>query len=178
MQLRGPEPHLYLWTYDEFVRLHEIGIFSDKRVELIEGRVIDMAPVGPRHFIANSKVYEALRAICPPGHFMPPTPVLRLSQSGPLPDVAIVPGRAEDYAGGVPTTAALVVEISDTTLAPDRLDKASMYAKAGIADYWIVNLVDDAVEVHRNPVLDPSQPSGYRYGNVVAYRAGESISPF
>jgi Uma2 family endonuclease len=52
-----------------------------------------------------------------------------------------------------------------------------MYAKAGIADYWIVNLVDDAVEVHRNPVLDPSQPSGYRYGNVVAYRAGESISP-
>lgn len=165
------------WTYEEYARLDELGFFPERRFELIEGRIIEMAAVGPRHFVATGMVDAALRRICPPAYFVSSAPVLKLGGSGPLPDVAIIPGRIQDYVGGVPTNAALVVEVSDSTLAPDRLDKGSLYAKSGIADYWIVNLVDDVVEVHRDPVLDPSQPSGYRYANVEVFRKGSVISP-
>ncbi len=168
---------VHKWTYEEYVRLDEIGVLPERRFELIEGRIIEMAPVGPRHFVANCLVDAAIRRICPAGHFVPPAPVLKLGGSGPLPDAAMIRGRVQDYTGSVPTTAALIIEVSDSTLAPDRLDKASLYAKSGISDYWIVNLVDDVVEVHRNPVLDPSQPSGFRYANVDVFRAGDAVSP-
>lgn len=165
------------WTYEEYVRLDELGFFPERRFELIEGRIIEMAAVGPRHFVATGLVDAALRRNCPQGHFVSSAPVLKLGRSGPLPDIAIIPGRIQDYAGGVPTNAALVVEVSDSTLGPDRLDKGSLYARSAIADYWIVNLVENVVEVYRNPVLDASHPSGYRYANVHVFHPGSVVSP-
>ena len=168
---------IHEWTYEEYARLDELGFFPERRFELIEGRIIEMAAVGPRHFVATGLVDAVLRRICPHGYFVSSAPVLKLGKSGPLPDVAIIRGRLQDYAGGVPTDAALLIEVSDSTLAPDRLDKGSLYAKSGIADYWIVNLVDNVLEVYREPVRDPSQPSGFRYAKVEVYRPGSMASP-
>jgi len=71
--------------------------------------------------------------------------------SVPAPDVAVVPGRYEDYDQTHPRTALLVVEVADSSLKQDRLTKAMIYAAAGIPEYWIVNVVDQQVEVHREP---------------------------
>src|SRR5205807_2759297 len=83
----------------------------------------------------------------------------------PEPDVSVVSGSSADYVQAHPTTAVLIVEVSDSTLRYDRGRKASLYARAGIADYWIVNLVDRRIEVYRDPVPDPTQHYGYRYSS-------------
>jgi Uma2 family endonuclease len=96
--------------------------------------------------------------------------------SVPDPDVAVIPG-APTPAGDYPTTALLVVEVSDTTLRHDRGRKARMYARAGIADYWIVNLVDGQVEVHREPLYNPAKRPRYQYTRITVVRPGDVLSP-
>jgi len=81
----------------------------------------------------------------------------------PEPDVSVVTGVAEDYRSAHPTNAVLLVEVSDTTLSYDRRRKGSLYAQAGIADYWIVNLVRQRVEVYRAPVPATHAVYGHRY---------------
>lgn len=166
-------------SYEQFMKGCRAGVFpEDRTLELIEGRVVEMPPQGPKHFVATTKVYEVLRRIAPPGYFVPPTPQLRLGEgSAPMPDACIVPGRIEDYRHAVPTSAILVVEVSDTTLADDRLDKASLYASAGLQDYWIVNCVDEVVEVYRDPRPDETHPSGWAYGPARTLRRGETVQP-
>ena len=96
----------------------------------------------------------------------------------PEPDVSVVQGTERDYIGtGHPTTAMLIVEVSDTTLRYDRGTKASLYAKHGIADYWIVNLEDGRVEVHRQPVADAKARFRMRYDNVTIHQKGEFVAP-
>jgi Uma2 family endonuclease len=96
----------------------------------------------------------------------------------PEPELAVVPGGSRDYtATGHPTTALLIVEVSDTTLSYDRGRKASLYARAGIADYWIVNLVDRQLEVYRQPQPDATRPYGYGYISAATFTAAESVSP-
>jgi len=91
--------------------------------------------------------------------------------STPEPDFALVPGRAEDYLASHPTTALLVVEVADSTLAQDRLTKTRMYAAGGIPEYWIVNLRDPSVEVYTAPV-----PAERRYAVRRIVRAGERLT--
>jgi Uma2 family endonuclease len=90
--------------------------------------------------------------------------------------VSVVAGRREDYADH-PRAAVLVVEVSDTTLATDRTRKMSLYAAAGVPDYWIVNLTDGRLEVYRDPVPDPAQPSGHRYASVAALAPADAVTP-
>jgi Uma2 family endonuclease len=87
-------------------------------------------------------------------------------ESEPEPDVAVVPGSHRDWRHAHPARATLVVEVADTSLAFDREHKGSLYARAGLADYWIVNLVDRVLEVRREPVADPAAPFGWRYAAV------------
>jgi Uma2 family endonuclease len=87
-----------------------------------------------------------------------------------------VVGRREDYSDH-PTTAVLIVELSESTLAYDRSRKASLYARAGIADYWIVNLVNNQLEVRRDPRPDPSQPYGHGYANVAILVPPAVVNP-
>lgn len=170
-------PRVHRWSYDEYARMVRSGLLNGARVELIEGRIIEIAPMGPRHFVATNLTGAVLTRVCPADHFVSTASELKLVESGPQPDVAIIPGTVRDYAGGLPSNAVLVVEVSETTLAPDRLDKASLYARANIPDYWIVNLVDDVLEVRRTPQPDPTQPSGFGYADVRVYRKGEAVSP-
>jgi Uma2 family endonuclease len=90
--------------------------------------------------------------------------------SEPEPDLAVVRGSARDYVDQHPTSAALVVEVSDTSLDYDRTRKARVYAQAGIAEYWVVNIVAGVLEVHRDP-----GESGYR--SVLTLRSGEAVAP-
>jgi hypothetical protein len=96
--------------------------------------------------------------------------------SEPLPDVGVVAGDRDQYTD-LPKTGLLVVEVSDTTLSYDRHRKGSLYAAAGFADYWIVNLVDRQLEVYRNPVSDSGEPYGFRYADTTALTPAEVATP-
>lgn len=95
----------------------------------------------------------------------------------PEPDIAVVPGKRSDYRKQHPKTAALVVEVSDTTLASDRTRKGSLYARANLQDYWIVNLVDRQLEVYRRPQVDGTQAYGYGYGEKLILSLKDTVSP-
>lgn len=157
----------------------DLGMFQGQRVELIGGEVIQMPPQKNEHAIATGLAEEALEAAFGPAVWIRIQMPLHLQGfSAPEPDLAVVVGRPRDYvATGHPTTALLIVEVSDTTLAYDRRFKASLYAAAGIADYWIVNLVDRQLEVYRNPVPDRRQKYGSGYGDRTILDDDENATP-
>src|SRR5437870_6407726 len=111
-----------------------------------------MAPENPRHAVATEKTAEALRGAVGGRAAIRVQHALHLgAHSVPEADVAVVPGRHDDYVRAHPRTAILVVEVADTSLIQDRLSKAAIYAAAGIPEYWIINLRDDRVEMFRAP---------------------------
>jgi Uma2 family endonuclease len=97
--------------------------------------------------------------------------------SDPEPDVSVVVGTSADYRSAHPSSALLIVEISDTTLIYDRGRKASLYAMRGIADYWLVNVNDDQIEILRDPGADPTQPLGFGYTSLTVHHRGELVTP-
>jgi Uma2 family endonuclease len=155
----------------------ELGLFEGQRVQLIGGEIIQMSPIGHPHSVAVSKVEDALKAVFGKGYWVRVQQPLHLpDDSEPEPDVAVAKGDRDAFTGH-PTSAVLVVEVSDTTLGLDRKRKAGLYARAGVADYWVVNLIDRQVEVHRSPKKDKSQPFGYAYADVRVAKPGETLSP-
>jgi len=87
-----------------------------------------------------------------------------------------VRGRHADYRSAHPTRAALIVEVAESSLTFDRVQKGSLYARAGIVDYWIVNLVDRVVEVYRDPSPDLTAPFGWRYASVERFRPPAALT--
>jgi Uma2 family endonuclease len=156
----------------------ELGWFQDQRVELLEGEIIQMPNPGNPHCISTDNTAEVLRDVFPREHYWVrmQMPLDLGLASEPQPDVAVVPGPKSSYQAH-PTTALLLVEVSDNTLAIDQGRKASLYARAGLADYWIVNLVQRQVEVYRQPVPDPMAVYGYRYADVTIAKPGDEVSP-
>src|SRR6516225_11328145 len=153
------EPTPRRWTREEYYQMGELGLFHGQRVELIEGEIMVLSPQNWRHTSTVARVGEALHRVLGTGLWVRMQFPLNLSTSDPEPDISVVAGRIEDYRDH-PTTALLIVEVSETTLAYDRTRKASLYARAGIADYWIVNLVNNQLEVRRDLRPDPTQPYG------------------
>lgn len=172
------EPRAHLWTRGEYYKMAEAGLFEGRHVELIEGQVIEMSPMGSLHATAVALTARALEKAFGQGYFVRwQIPLAASEISEPEPDVAVIAGDVRDYREAHPTTAFLIVEIADTSLAYDRTHKASVYAKAGIADYWVVNLIDRQLEVRRNPLPDAAQPFGFGYADVKILSAADSISP-
>ena len=167
------------WRRVEYERLIETGFFRPGHpVELVGGQLIVAEPPGSRHFAAVQAMEEALRKAFGPGWQVRGQGPLALDdESEPEPDVAVVPGSFRDYVAGHPSQPALVVEISESSLALDQDHKGSLYARAGVADYWIVNLVDQALELHRDPGPDPAAPFGWRYRSIEVLRAEGFASP-
>ena len=95
----------------------------------------------------------------------------------PDPDIAVVRGDPDNPADDNPTSALLVVEVSDSMLSYDRNAKASMYAAAGIADYWIVNIPDRQLEIRRNPQPDSTAEFGHSYGSLTTLKPGDTATP-
>jgi Uma2 family endonuclease len=167
------------WTRVEYERLIETGWFQPgDPVELVGGQLLVAEPQGSGHFAAIRATQEVLRAAFGPGWEVRGQGPLALDEeSEPEPDVAVVPGSFRDYVTRHPSRPVLVVEVSESSLALDRAHKGSLYARAGLADYWIVNLVDRVLEVYRDPGPDPSAPFAWRYRSAEALGAEASVSP-
>jgi Uma2 family endonuclease len=164
------------WTRAEYDRAIEAGIFGeDERLELIAGRLIVAEPQNSPHATGIELAGDALRAAFGSGWRVRVQLPLALGEwSEPEPDLAVVPGGARDYRDAHPSHAGLVVEIADSSVRLDRRLKASIYAQAGIPEYWIINLVERVVEVHREPARAGSR-STYRAVHVA--RPGETVTP-
>lgn len=167
------------WSRAEYDRLIEMGFFQPRDpVELIGGQLIVAEPQGSYHFAAIRTVEETLRKTFGAGwEVRGQGPVALDEESEPEPDVSVVSGSFRDYTAGHPSRPVLVVEISESSLGFDRHHKGSVYARAGLADYWIVNLVERVLEVHRDPVRDPAAPYGWRYGSVESLEPEAFVSP-
>lgn len=131
----------------------EAGILRpEDRVELIDGEILTMSPQRSPHAVAVRLAQEALRAAFGSGFDVRPQLPLTLGEATePEPDLAVVAGEPRDYRNAHPTTALLVVEVAESSLAFDRSVKSRLYAGAGIPEYWIVDLAGGAVEVLRSP---------------------------
>jgi len=167
------------WKRVEYEQLIESGFFQPgDPIELVGGQLIVAEPQGSSHFAAIRAVEEALRAAFGPGwEVRTQGPIALDEESEPEPDVAVVPGTFRNYVIEHPSRPVLVVEVSESSLALDREHKGSVYARAGLADYWIVNLVDRALEVYRDPTPDPAAPFGWRYRSVEELGREASVSP-
>jgi len=156
----------------------EVGLFEGKHVELIEGQVIEMTPTGSLHATAVALAARRLEKAFGAGYFVRWQMPLVVTQNTELePDLAIVRGDVRDYKDSHPTTAALIVEVAESSLLHDRTKKAEIYARAGIADYWILNLNDRQLEVHRNPQASSIEPSGFGYRDVTVLTENDVVSP-
>jgi Uma2 family endonuclease len=166
------------WTKDEYYRLGELGFFRGQKVELIEGTLMVQSPQKPPHSNVVDVVAELLRDAFGKGYRVRCQLPVDLGQtSEPEPDVLVVPGTRQQYRNSHPTSAVLIVEVSDTTLSYDRGRKGSLYARAGVSDYWVVNLKDRRVEVYRDPVPDPAHHYGHRYANRTDLVPPATVSP-
>lgn len=159
------------FTVERYHRMIEAGVFTeDDRVELLEGWVVQQMAKGPAHAYSTRQIDHELSARVPATMHVRNQEPITLETSEPEPDIAIVRGPAvayrerHPYAGEV----ALVVEVSDSSIDTDRL-KGRAYGRAGIPQYWIVNLPDRCVEV--NTV--PSHAAERGYANVEIVHAGE-----
>jgi Uma2 family endonuclease len=168
---------LFRWTAEQAYTLAELGFFDDRRVELLEGVLYEMT-ANPPHAVAVGLGTRILIRLFDAGYTTRVRQPLDFGRRNlPEPDLAIVEGSDRDYLTAHPKTALLVVEISDSTLRKDRNIKAHVYAHAGIADYWIINLNDRQLEIHRNPGRDPSRKGRYRYADVTIVPADSHASP-
>jgi Uma2 family endonuclease len=165
------------WTRREYYAMGERGLFQHQRVQLIDGEIVLLSPQRWPHAATIGLVAERLAEVFGEGFWVREQLPLGISnEDEPEPDVSVVRGRIRDYSDH-PTTAVLVVEVSWTALAYDRDQKAALYARAKIQDYWIVNLVDHQVEIHREPVDDSSTALGARYAQKTVASPEESLTP-
>lgn len=166
------------WTRAEYEALVERGVFDGEPLELLGGQLIVAEPQGPYHASSVGRITDALKAVLPPGWIVrEEKPVALDDESEPEPDIAVVRGSHGDYEAAHPSRPALVIEVAHTSLGFDRAAKASFYARAGIDDYWIVNLLDGALEVYRAPAPDAGAPSGWRYMSVEVVRSPGVVAP-
>lgn len=165
-------PTPYLWTSEEYQRLAETGVLSGRRIELIEGQVLQMSPMGSRHSVTLMKLVRLLPQKFNESYSIQIQSPLALSRhSQPEPDAAVLLGPPSDFREELPIKAVLTIEVADSTLRFDRTTKAKIYAAAGIEDYWIINLSEDQVEVHRKPTPEDG------YAETIIAKGGEKISP-
>jgi Uma2 family endonuclease len=170
-------PRPKTWTCDEFHRLGDRGLFEGKPTILIDGHLLEMQPATAAHDTALSLLTEELRKIFSTGFVVRGQMSLVLGEStDPVPDLTIVVGSARSLIQK-PTTAVLVVEVSDSSLDYDTTEKASLYASAGIADYWVIDLLNRQLIVFRDPQADSTKPFGFIYADISMHQPGQSVSP-
>jgi Uma2 family endonuclease len=165
------DPAARRFSREEYYWMLDAGFFQDQRVQLIEGEVLKMSPMRAPHATALQLAEAALQKAFGSGFCIRvQLPLFLSDESEPEPDLAVVSGNPRDYQQEHPTTASLVVEISDTTLRFDRTTKRRLYAAAGIAEYWIINLVNRQLEVFRNP-------AGGDYADTPTLSPADQVTP-
>jgi Uma2 family endonuclease len=158
----------------EYYRMAAAGVFTeDDRVELIEGEIIEMNPIGSRHAACVgrlTKIFE--RSAGDRVIVWVQNPVQIGDYSEPLPDVALLKPRDDFYAQAKPqpTDVLLIIEVSDSSVEYDRDIKLPLYARAGIPEMWLVNLPQETIEIY-------SQPLAEKYQEIRVVKRGESLTP-
>ena len=163
-------PHRF--TVGDYHRMAEAGILNeDSRVELIRGHIVDRTPIGAPHHGMVIRLTRLLPGVLAGRGILSVQNPVRLDDgSEPEPDVAVLRPRSDDYttATAGPTDVLLLIEVADTSLNDDRAIKLPLYAESGIAECWIVNLLDRVVEVYR-------RPGNGRYDDVRRVGAGKVL---
>lgn len=170
-------PEAYRWTADELDRASELGLFEGRRVELIDGEIINMGYQDNLHAVGIGLLQRSLLKLFEDKYWVRIQLPLKISEyDAPVPDAAVVLGDPNDFREH-PATALLVVEVSVSSLSYDTLRKASLYASAGVKDYWVVDLNAQALRVFREPVADKKHKFGYRYKSVTEMAANKRLAP-
>ncbi len=167
------------FTRAEYERLIALGVFQpDEEIELIGGQLVVAEPQGAAHYTAIVKTARALEvAFGADWYVRREGPISLDDDSEPEPDIAVVRGAPDDYSRAHPSRPLLTVEVAEASLAVDRHRKGSLYARAGLADYWVLNLVDRVLEAYREPVADPTAPFGWRYARNEVFDASSRVAP-
>ena len=143
------------FSVDDYYRMAEVGLLTEgERVELIEGEVIKMSPIGSRHAACVSRLNMLFTESMGRQAIVSVQNPVRLDEyNEPEPDVAVLRPRADFYAAGHPTPpdVLLLVEVADTSIEYDRQVKAPLCARAGVAEVWLVDLTSDVVEIYAQP---------------------------
>jgi len=160
-------------TVDEYHRLGEIGFFGpEERVELLDGELIRVPPIGWEHMRSTSAINQVLvMRLAGRATLVPRGAVTLDDYSEPEPDFMVLNGSPDRYRRlPVPEDVALVVEVANTSLGLDRNRKSKAYARTGIREYWIVDLVLECIDVRR-------EPRGEVYESIRIACRGDSIAP-
>jgi Uma2 family endonuclease len=159
------------FSVEEFHRMAEAGAFKpDSRVELLDGWLFDMNPIGISHRLVVQRAFRVLSQVLPAGWDLLMQQPIVLPTSEPQPDLTVIRGNSDDYKDRHPGPGdvGLIIEVADSSLAVDRREKFSIYAAAGISHYWIINLVDREVEICAAPMPQQgAEPASYRQRAVV-----------
>lgn len=162
------------FTTDEYEQMFAAGVLSeDTRVELLEGEIFEMSPLGPQHSACVTRLTELFYETGNPRVTIRVQDPVRLGEfSAPQPDIVVAHRRDDRYAGGhpEPEDVLLLVEVSESSLSYDRDVKLPLYARAGIPEVWLVALLPRIVEVYRSPGEEG-------YGEKHTLRRGEFIAP-
>lgn len=172
----GYVPRPLVWTVPDFHRVNGSGIWLGRRPMLLRGVILEQGPMDPPHATGVTLVTTALGTVFGQGWYARvQLPLVFGLHTDPMPDVAIVAGTARDYAASHPTTAGLVVEVSDTTLAVDLTEKVEVYAEAGVRDYWVLDVDGKRLLVFRDPYLHSA--GGHTYRTHLTLGPSDSVSP-
>jgi Uma2 family endonuclease len=159
------------FSLGEYNRLGELGFFSeDDRVELIHGQIIQMAAKGTAHEVCLTRLLRELpKQIGDRATLRCQSPIVLPLDSEPEPDFTIVQNRADDYLNSHPSPedVLLIIEISDSSLSYDQEEKLSLYAEAGITNYWIFNLLENHLEVNSEPYQGLLGKFGYGVKRII-----------
>ncbi len=168
-----------LFSRVEYERLVDDGsIGAGERFELIGGHLVPRAPQRDTHATSADLAAAALQKAFGFGYRVRVQLPLALDDdSEPEPDVSVVRGSLAQADRTLPSRPDLVVEVAESSLTFDRREKASLYARAGVEDYWIVNLVSRVLEVLRDPVADPTAPYGWRYARTRILTGADVVFP-
>ncbi len=176
MAVTPSAPTPYRFTREEYYRMWESGLFSDKRVELLDGEIITMPPQNAPHAGKIHRIVRALFSLVGTNFSIRgQAPIILNDWSEPEPDVAICRFDANDYQDEHPTASdvLVVMEVAKTSLAYDRSRKTEAYATSGIPEYWIINLIDNRIEVFSDP-----DPVAQRYRQErLAFRGDTLLLP-
>ncbi|MBY0515247.1 MAG: Uma2 family endonuclease [Gemmataceae bacterium] len=172
----GP-PRNLLWTVGQFHYLGDLGCFEGRRAMLIDGVIVEEGQMDPPHRIALELSAEALRAAFGAGwRVCIQLPLVLGQKTDPQPDIAFIPGSARGTSTH-PTTAALVVEVADSSLRYDTTVKMSLYAAGGVADYWVLDVTARQLHVFRDPRPDAAQSHGHGYATHLTLTPTDAVTP-
>ncbi len=161
------------FTVDEYYRMAQAGILTENdRVELIEGEVIEMSPIGSRHAACVKRLNTLLNRLVGQQMIVSVQDPIYIDEfSEPEPDIALLRFREDFYVGSHPTASdvLLIIEVADTSVEYDRKKKLPLYAQAGVPEVWLANLPEDRFEIH-------AQPQNGKYQSVLIVRRGEFIT--